>query len=249
MSTSDYILKGIDLLKKIESTQKTKIHEASQLMADSIEKKRWVYLFGSGHSVIPVLDVFPRYGSYVGFRPLMDPRLMWFNVTGPGGAPELLWLERQEGYIASFLSNYNFTSEDTLIVYSHGGLNAAPVEAAIYARESGTKVIAVTSLDNYSSATAQHSSGKMLADAADIVLDNCVPLEDSLVDIGQLEKVAAGSTLAVVTISMCLVAETAKILSNRGIKLETFVSANVRGVAPNHNQKVFEKYRARLKND
>jgi uncharacterized phosphosugar-binding protein len=39
-----------------------------------------VHLFGSGHSVIPVLDVFPRYGSFAGFHPLMDSRLMWTQV-------------------------------------------------------------------------------------------------------------------------------------------------------------------------
>ncbi len=64
-----------------------------------------VHLFGSGHSVIPVMDSFPRYGSFVGLNPLTDPRLMWHNVLGPGGVRELLWLERTEGYVANFLAN------------------------------------------------------------------------------------------------------------------------------------------------
>ena len=36
------------------------------MLADAIAAGKRVYLFGSGHSVIPVMDVFPRYGSFVG---------------------------------------------------------------------------------------------------------------------------------------------------------------------------------------
>ncbi len=233
------------LLDRIRSSQSESIKRASAIMADSIARDGWVYLFGSGHSVIPVLDVYPRYGSFVGFRPLMDPRLMWFNVVGPGGAPELLWLERQEGYVKNFLKGYSFTDRDTLVAYSHGGLNAAAIEAALYARERGSKVIAVTSLANHRAAAATHSSGKKLADVADLAIDNCVAPEDALIDVGQNEKLGAGSTLAVILISMALVTETGIELRKRGLHLDTFVSPNVPGVAPGHNQEMFAKFRAR----
>ena len=61
-------------------------------------------------------------------------RLSWFNVLGTGGVRELLWLERTEGYIGNFLGNYPFADGDTLVVYSHGGLNAAGIDASLYAR-------------------------------------------------------------------------------------------------------------------
>jgi uncharacterized phosphosugar-binding protein len=108
---------------------------------------------------------------------------MWFNVVGPGGARELLWLEREEGYIENFLQSYVMGPKDTMIVFSHGGVNAAPVEAALYAKEHGLKVIAVTSGENYKVARATHSSGKKLGDVADLMIDNCVPPEDALVRI------------------------------------------------------------------
>lgn len=247
MSANAYFEQAELLLNRIWNSQRQTIQEAASCMAESIAAGSWVYLFGSGHSVIPVLDVFPRYGSYVGFWPLMDPRLMWFNVVGPGGAPELLWLERQEGYVANFLRNYNFTDQDCLVVYSHGGLNAAPVEAALYARRNGSKVIAVTSLANHGISPPRHSSGKKLADAADVVIDNGVPPEDALVDVGRPEKVAAGSTLAVVAVSMALVAETAARLRERGIDPDTFVSPNVPGVARGHNEAVFARFRSRTR--
>ena len=233
-------------MERIKTSQLDCILEAAKLMAGSIGADGWVYLFGSGHSVIPVMDVFPRYGSFVGFRPLLDPRLMWFNVTGPGGAPELLWLECQEGYIANFLKNYTFSQRDCLVVYSHGGVNAAPIEAGLYARERGSKIIAVTSMQNHRVAAARHSTGKKLADVADIVIDNCVTPEDSQVDVGQPEKVAAGSTLGVIVISMALVAETGAMLLASGFPLDTFVSPNVPDVCAGHNEKIFRRYRERL---
>lgn len=249
MSSERYWDEAERLLGRIRQSQADAIRQAAEIMADSIQAGGWVYLFGSGHSVIPVLDVFPRYGSFVGFRPLMDPRLMWFNVVGPGGAPELLWLERREGYVANFLAEYPFSPKDCLLVYSHGGLNAAPVEAALYVRERGAQVIAVTSLENHRRSAPVHSSGRKLADAADLVIDNCVPPEDALVDVGQIEKVGAGSTLAVIAISMALVAETAQKLRSRGVHLTTFVSPNVPGVPPGHNQRVFDAYRRRLRGE
>ena len=141
-------------------------------MGNSIASRGLVHVFGSGPSVIPALDIFPRYGSYVGFHPLLDPRLMWFNVVGPGGAPELLWLERQEGYIKVFLRGHKLRKEDSMLLFSHGGLNAAAIEMALEAKQQGLSIIAVTSVENYKGSTATHSTGKKLADIADVVIDN-----------------------------------------------------------------------------
>lgn len=245
MSAEVYLEQVKALFTRIESTQLTAIREAAQRMADSIEVGRAVHLFGSGHSIIPVLDIFPRYGSFVGFHPIMDPRLMWFNIVGPGGARELIWLERTEGYVANVLQSYNLDSRDTMLVFSHGGLNAAPVEIALAAKEQGLTVVAVTSLANHRISEATHSSGKRLADIADIVIDNCVPPEDAVVPIeGQREKVAAMSTVAVVVISMALVAEVARELAARQMPLFIFVSPNVTEIGAEHNQQVFEEYTA-----
>jgi uncharacterized phosphosugar-binding protein len=188
------------------------------------------------------LDICPRYGSFVGFFPLYDPRLMWTNVIGPGGARELLWLERQEGYAKIFLQSYALEPRDCLLVFSHGGLNAAPIEMALEAREKGLTVISVSSLQNAGIATAKHSSGKMLSDVAHIAIDNCVPPEDALVDVGQIERVAAGSTVAAVSIAMALVAETAVCLAQKGGVPPTFVSPNVPGIEKGHMEKVYAAF-------
>jgi uncharacterized phosphosugar-binding protein len=245
MSATKYYEQITGVLERIHSTQGGKLQEAGETMAGVIASGGRVYLFGSGHSVIPVMDVFPRYGSFVGFYPLYDPRLMWSNVIGPNGARELLWIERREGYVEQFLHSYPIGPQDCVVVFSHGGLNAAPIEAALYAKKRGAKVVTVSSHTNASAAARTHSSGKALSDVADIAIDNCVAPEDSQVDIGRREKIAAGSTMAAVFIAMSLVAETGARLAQRGFDLTTFVSPNVEGVAKNHNLAVFDEYARR----
>lgn len=246
MSAEQYLTSAGELLETIRTTQLEQIKKAARAMADSIAAGRTVHAFGSGHSVIPVLDLFPRYGSYVGFHPIMDPRLMWFNVVGPGGARELLWLERQEGYVKNILLSHNLDPRDTMLVYSHGGMNAAPIEMALEAKERGLTVVGVTSASNREINEPKHSSGKSLHDIADIVIDNSSPPEDAIVSVeGLLGNVAASSTLTAVAITMALLAETTQELACRGALPErVFVSPNVPGVEKDNNMQVFVDYQA-----
>jgi uncharacterized phosphosugar-binding protein len=245
MSAHTYYERITNVLETIDRTQRELLQQAGRLLADTIQSGGRVYLFGSGHSVIPVMDVFPRYGSFVGFYPLYDPRLMWSNVIGPNGARELLWIERREGYIEQFLQSYPIGPTDCLMVFSHGGLNAAPIEAALYGRRHGAKVVSVSSHSNAHTAARSHSSGKALSECADIAIDNCVAPEDAQVEVGRPEKVAAGSTMAAVFIAMALVAETGAQLAAAGYPLTTFVSPNVEGVSKDHNLRVFDEYARR----
>jgi uncharacterized phosphosugar-binding protein len=242
MSADIYLARIQEVMSQIRSTQSEPIRKAGAAMAKSIAGGGRVYIFGSGHSVMPVMDIFPRYGSFVGFYPLYDPRLMWTSVIGPGGARELLWLERREGYAKVFLQSYALEPHDCMLVFSHGGLNAVPIEVAQEARDKGLTVISVSSLQNARVAQAKHSSGMKLSDVAHIAIDNCIPPEDALVDVGQIERVAAGSTVAAITIAMSLVAETAARLAEQGKVPPTFVSPNVSGVRPGHMDNVYQAF-------
>lgn len=234
------------ILERLGTTQSAAFDAAAGRMADCIAAGGLVHLFGSGHSVIPVMDAFPRYGSFVGLHPLTDPRLMWSNVLGPGGVRELLWLERTEGYVERYLSNQPLAAGDVLVVFSHGGRNAAPVEAAMYARDRGLQVIGVTSLAN-AHGPAQHSSGKRLADLSDVVLDTGVPVEDALIALDGWETPVAGAS----TIVACacvgeLITRTAAALLERGMVLPTFVSPTVPGASVESNERVFRTHRLRV---
>ncbi len=236
------------VLDRIWSTQSDAIREAAVMMADAAAKGGLVHLFGSGHSVLPVQDIFPRYGSYPVFRPMMDQRLMWTDVIGSGGARGLIWLERREGYAEVIFENEPVKAGDVMMIFSHGGLNAAGIEVAMISRERGMKVVAVTSMDNQRTREATHSSGKKLSDVADLVIDNCVDAQDAQVAIdGWKEPVAAGSTVAFITIAMAIVAEVAAQLQKRGIKPPVFVSPNVQGVPADNNLQVFAEYERRIK--
>jgi uncharacterized phosphosugar-binding protein len=246
MTSGTFLDRLHEVLQEVREAEQEHLAAAAERMADALATGGLVHLFGSGHSVIPVMDAFPRYGSFVGLHPLTDPRLMWSNVLGPGGVRELLWLERTEGYVERFLSHEPLAEGDVLIVFSHGGRNAAPVEAAMLARRRGLLVIGVTSSLTMD-APATHSSGKRLADLSDIVLDTHVPVEDALITLdGWGAPVAAASTIVACACVGELVARTAASLLERGVKLPTFISPTVEGASVSSNDEVFEAHRARL---
>ena len=51
---------GLEALARLRSTQSDNIAEAARLCADAIAADGLVHLFGSGHSRIPVEEMFPR---------------------------------------------------------------------------------------------------------------------------------------------------------------------------------------------
>ncbi len=248
MSVAQYRNRIMSVLNCVWETQTKNIEKVSAVMADTIAKGGLVHMFGSGHSVLPVQDMFPRYGAYPGFHPLMDMRLMWTNVINSGGAKGLLWLERREGYAAVLFENEPIRSGDVMLVFSHGGLNAAGIEVLMEAKKRGLTTVAITSMDNYKKRESTHSSGKKLADVADYVIDNCMPAEDALVQIqGWKAPVAAGSTVAFITIAMSIMAEVASQLAAKGKTPPVFVSPNVPDIPPDNTNRVYEEYERLLK--
>lgn len=244
MSGDLYLQKIQELVAKLHTTQAENIRKAGEAMAASIAVGRAVHLFGSGHAVMPVLDTFPRYGSFVGFHPIMDARLQWQNVTGSGGAQELIWLERQEGYMEVVMRSHHLDPRDCMVLFSHSGMNAASIDLALMSKKKGLTVIAVTSVANRAVNKTKHSGGKPLHDIADIVIDNCVPAEDAMISIDGLKgNVAGASTVMFLTIASTLIAEVASQLAKRGkLPERVFVSPNVAGVAPDNNAQVFQDY-------
>jgi uncharacterized phosphosugar-binding protein len=219
---------------------------ASSAMADTLANKGLVHLYGSGHSVLPVQETFPRYGSYVGFNPLTDPRVMWHNVLGAGGVRELLWLERTEKYAEKFLDHQPLNAGDTIVIFGHSGRNSSGIDTALYARKRGMTVIAITAKSNLDK-PATHSSGKRLADAADIVIDTGAPIEDAIVPIKGWSRPVSGSSTVLAMIMMHeLIAETAQNLANRGIELPVFASPTIAGVTLHDTDVIYGIYRERM---
>jgi uncharacterized phosphosugar-binding protein len=240
-----YTEKLIELLDTFGATQGEALQKVATTCADTIERKGLVHLFGSGHSVIPAMEAFPRYGSFVGLNPLYDPRLMWHNVLGPGGVRELLWLERTEGYVEKFLEHEPLSKGDTIIIYSHSGLNAAGIEAAIYAKKRGLTTVAVTSMKN-AGRDVSHSGGKALYELCDLIIDTGSPVEDAIMDIGWGRPLGGSSTIIAGVVSHEIVTRAGQEMKARGFTLPTFVSPTVPGASVSSNDEVFEAHAAYL---
>src|SRR5205823_2676838 len=149
------------VLDDIENTQLPAIRQAAELMADSIAADRWVHTFGCGHATIPVEEMYPRIGGFVGFHPMVELPLTFFTrVTGEMGIHQFLFLERAEGYGNAIMKSYTFDKRDTMWIFSHTGINNVNIDIALRARELGMKVVATGSASQV--AVSRHASGRTL---------------------------------------------------------------------------------------
>lgn len=244
--TTLYISRLVRLAEQAASTNEAAFDNASDAVARSLSAKGLVHLYGSGHSVLPVQEAFPRYGSFVGFNPLTDPRLMWHNVLGAGGVRELLWLERTEGYAEKFLDHQPLNPGDTLVVFGHSGSNASGIDAALYAKAREITVIAITAKANMDK-PATHSSGKRLPHVADVVIDTGAPVEDAIVPVeGWSRPVAGSSTVLAMMMMHELLARSAQKLAATGVELPVFASPTIEGVTLHDTDVIYGKYRERM---
>lgn len=219
------------LLTRIEETQTDALTAASRLCADAIAGGRLVHLFGSGHSRIPAEEMFPRYGSYPGFNPIVELSMTFHTqVVGSNGQRQAMFIERVEGLAEAILANFVLEPPDVMLVFSVGGLSAVPIEMAQGARRRGLPVIAVTSVEQSLAGSPSHSSGTRLLDHADVVVDLCTPVGDALVAVDGLETpVAPGSSIAAVAIANEIKAQTAALLVARGAMPPVLTSAALIG--------------------
>src|SRR3954454_4047180 len=213
--TNAYLAAARGLLERLES-QVGAIEEASAICAATIGGGGVVHCFGTGHSRIPVEEMFPRYGSYPGFNPLVELSLTFHTqVVGANGQRQAMYLERVEGLAATILASFRLRPTDALIVFSVGGTTAVPIELAQLTREHGLPVIAVTSVEHSQASASQHSSGTRLTAHADVVIDLCTPIGDALAEVGS-ERIGPGSTVAAAAIANAVKVRTAELLTARG---------------------------------
>jgi len=238
------------IMDKIESTQQENIKQAAEVMAGSIEKGRWVHTFGCGHATIPVEEMYPRIGGFVGFHPIIELPLSFFtHITGDMGIHQFLFLERTEGYAQEIMKSYDFKKEDTMWLFSHSGVNNLNIDMALKSKEMGMKVVVFGSADEASDRKSRHSSGKTLFEVADIVVDTCVPIADAAVPLQKhVDKVGPVSTLAFVTTVWLTIITVAEILEERGVKLYIHPSHNAGTEGADERlQEALTEYKKRVK--
>jgi uncharacterized phosphosugar-binding protein len=219
------------LLERIRATQAGVMEEAAQLCAATIAADGLVHLFGTGHSRIPVEEMFPRYGSFPGFHPIVELSMTYHTqVVGANGQRQAMFIERVPGLAAVILDNFSFGPHDVMMVFSANGLTAVPVEMARGSRRRGLKVVAVTSVRQSLAGEPDPAVGGRLLDEADIVIDLCTPEADALVTVPGLDTpVGPGSTLAYVAIVNALKVRIAQLLTERGMRPPVITRASVVG--------------------
>ncbi|MEJ2006467.1 MAG: sugar isomerase domain-containing protein, partial [Cyclobacteriaceae bacterium] len=176
--SSEYFEKCRDILDRVTG-QHREIKTAAEWFADSILKGRVVHLFGSGHSRIMVEEMWPRYGSFPGFNPIVELSLTFHNlVVGANGQRQAMFLENTPGLAERILRNFDITGEDSALIISSSGTNIVPVEMAEILNAKGLKVVSIITRDHADESNSKRSDGTKLSDFADLVLDTGAPTGD-----------------------------------------------------------------------
>lgn len=213
----EYLAKCAAILDCVRG-QQAQIERAADWFSETILAGRMVHLFGSGHSRILVEEMWPRYGSFPGFNPIVELSLSFHNlVVGANGQRQAMFLENVSGLAARILRNFDLSSNDSALVASSSGCNVVPIEMAEIFRARGVKVVAIISREHSDASVSRHASGKKLQDFADLVLDTGAPVGDAMVRLEGLDTpVAPGSTIGGCALVNSIKAEVAARLSRAG---------------------------------
>lgn len=214
---ADYLAKSRELLDAV-ARQTALIEQTAALFAETILAGRMVHVFGSGHSRILVEEMWPRYGSFPGFNPIVELSLTFHNlVVGANGQRQAMFLENVSGLAERILRNFALSPQDSALVVSSSGCNVVPVEMAEEFQKRGVRVVAIISRAHSEASVSRHRDGKRLQDFADIVLDTGAPVGDAMVRVPGLDTpVAPGSTVGGCLLVNCIKAEIAARLTAAG---------------------------------
>ncbi|MEP6594365.1 MAG: SIS domain-containing protein [Ginsengibacter sp.] len=212
-----YIDKCKEIADKIE-LQQEKIATAAEWFTQTILAGRMVHVFGTGHSRIMVEEMWPRYGSFPGFNPIVELSLTYHNnVVGANGQRQAMFLENVPGLSERILRNFGLDRKDSALIVSSSGCNIVPVEMAELFQKKNIKVVALITKDHLEKTESKRSDGKKLIDFADLYLDSGAPVGDSMITVPGLDTpVSPGSTVGGIMIINSIKAEVARLLTAAG---------------------------------
>lgn len=228
--TADYLGRCRGIIDTV-AQQGAAINQAAEWFCKTILAGRMVHLFGSGHSRILVEEMWPRYGSFPGFNPIVELSLSFHNlVVGANGQRQAMFLENVSGLAERILRNFDLRPEDAALVASSSGCNVVPIEIAEGFRKRGIRVVAIISRKHSEASQSQHASGKKLQDFADLVLDTGAPVGDAMVKVeGLATPVAPGSTVGGCLLVNSIKAELAHRLTEAGAPPKVLTAGAVIG--------------------
>jgi uncharacterized phosphosugar-binding protein len=228
--TETYLQKCTGIVETVNA-QQTQIRQAAKLFADTILAGRMVHVFGSGHSRILVEEMWPRYGSFPGFNPIVELSLTFHNlVVGANGQRQAMFLENVSGLADRILRNFDLSEVDTALLISSSGCNIVPIEIAEIFQKNKIKVVSIITKEHSEKSTSKRIDGKKLGDFSDLVLDTGAPVGDAMLYVPGLDTpVAPGSTVGGTLLINCIKAELAGLLTEAGQPPKVLSSAVVVG--------------------
>lgn len=236
--TETYLEKCNAIIERIKQ-QRGQIKQAADWFAKSILAGRVVHAFGSGHSRIMVEEMWPRYGSFPGFNPIVELSLTYHNnVVGANGQRQAMFLENVPGLAERILRNFDLDKTDSALIISSSGCNIVPIEMAELFQQKGIKVAAIITKEHSDKTKSKRADGKKLGDFADILLDTGAPVGDAMIYVPGLDTpVSPGSTVGGAMLINSLKAETAALLTAAGHPPKVLSAAAVVG-----NEKAVELF-------
>jgi uncharacterized phosphosugar-binding protein len=215
--SADYLAKARELIDVVER-QEAAIRQAADWFAATILAGRMVHVFGSGHSRIMVEEMWPRYGSFPGFNPIVELSLSFHNlVVGANGQRQAMFLENVSGLAERILRNFDLSTADSALVISSSGCNIVPTEIAEQIQQRGIRDVAIISRAHSEASQSRRADGRKLQDFATLTLDTGAPIGDAMVRVPGLETpVAPGSTIGGCLLVNSIKAEVAARLTAAG---------------------------------
>ncbi|PTY01821.1 SIS domain-containing protein [Verrucomicrobia bacterium LW23] len=247
--TEDYLQKCGAIVGCV-SRQSAAIVQAADWFTETILAGRMVHVFGSGHSRIMVEEMWPRYGSFPGFNPIVELSLTFHHpVVGANGQRQAMFLENVSGLAARILRNFDLSPQDSALVISSSGCNIVPIEMAEEFQKRGVRVVSIVSRTHSEASAARRADGKKLQDFSDLVLDTGAPVGDAMVRIAGLDTpVAPGSTIGGCLLVNAMKAEVAQRLTLAGSPPKVLSAAAVVGpqVASDLFEAAYDEHGRRL---
>ncbi|MEG0767535.1 MAG: sugar isomerase domain-containing protein, partial [Clostridia bacterium] len=119
---------------------------------------------------------------------------------------------------------------DVMFIGSVSGRNVPVVDLALEAKRMGLTVIALTSMTYSPQVSSDHPCGKRLFELADLVLDNCAPAAEAMMDVEGLEpKMCAASGLSAAFLMWSVTTVAVEAMLQKGMTPGVLKSANFPG--------------------
>jgi len=242
MISDDSFLPGLcNILQQVETSEISQIEKAAEAVYSTMKTGGLLHVFSTGHSHMVADELFFRSGGLAPINPIIHEDFM-----PCAGAVNSTIMERKSGRAAEVLAGAGMHAGDSFLIASNSGINAAPVEAALYAKEKGLTVIGITSIEASRELPTRLVNGLKLFEVCDIVIDNHVSVGDGLLVVPSSGlRTGSVSSLACLFIAQRIVLKVVNLYLADGISPPVFCSANIQG-GDELNKHLVDQYKDRI---